>query len=130
MTDLSLYPRPVPLSQTDALELFNTIGQWPDVPGTFIVYEMIGLAEREGEWRYAGAARSLVGAFEQLIEFGVAFGAPFGSDRDKARENVASVLRSWMVAALPRLEDGWSTRYEILAKVPAAHRVIICYEAQ
>ena len=123
MIDPSAYPRPVPLSQPDALELARAVGQWADVPGTFLVYEMIGLAEREGEWRFAGAARSLAGVFDRLVEFNVAFGA----DPDAARRAVVDLIGSRALGVFPRLEDGWSAGPS-LDPAPA-HRVVFFGEA-
>jgi hypothetical protein len=105
MNDPAAYPRPVPLSQEDALALATTVGQWPDVPGTFLAYEMIGLEERIGEWRFAGAARSLAGAFQRIVEFHEAF----GSTPDEARAGLAELIGASVLDVLPRLEDGWST---------------------
>lgn len=124
MIEVSAYPRPVPLSASDALALATTVGEWPDVSGAFIVYEMLGIAEREGEWRFAGAANSLAGVFERLVEFGVAF----GSDSERARASIDDLLRSWAIAVFPRLEDGWSAG-GILSEVPR-HRVVYFGEAQ
>jgi hypothetical protein len=118
MIDPSAYPRPVPLSQADAHALARELGSWPDVAGTFLVFEMIPLESRIGEWRFVGAARSLLGAFERIAEFGMAFGA----EPQAARDGIADLIGSTVLEVYQRLEDGWD-RPPDLNKL-STHRVV------
>lgn len=105
MTDPSAYPRPIPLSREDALALLAP-GDWADVSGGFLAFMMIPVEQRVGEWRFAGAAWSLAGAFDRLAEFGAAMG--FELDPETGRPSFAEWLGSEAIEFLPRLEDGWS----------------------
>jgi hypothetical protein len=119
MIDASAYPRPVPLSQDDAVALARDPGAWPDVPGTFLVYVMIPVASRFGEWRFAGAARSLAVTFECLAWFAEAFGLEPGA----ARDSVLDLLGAEVLEVKSRLEDGWSGPLPYFKGV-RAHRVV------
>ena len=124
MIDPAAYPKPVPLSREDTLALLNS--GWADVPGTFLAYMMIPVEQRIGEWRFAGAARSLAAAYERLVEFWVALGGDV--EPETGRPSFADWLSWDAVEFLPRLEDGWSG-------VPyldglSAHRVVVFAEGQ
>jgi hypothetical protein len=120
MLDATAYPRPVPFSAEDARALAADLGNWPDVPGTFLVFEMIGLEARIGEWRFAGAARSLVGVFERLVAFHEAFGA----NPSEARASLVGLFEVSVLDVYPRLEDGWSGRGIPYLDELRSHRVV------
>lgn len=105
MTDPSAYPRPAPLSAADASALLTNPGQWADVRGAFLAYDMIPVGERDGEWRFAGAAKSLGGAFACLVRFEETM---WGVDAAAARAGLAETLGVPVLDVHPRLEDGWS----------------------
>ncbi|MDY3552897.1 hypothetical protein R5W24_001986 [Gemmata sp. JC717] len=109
------YPKPVPLSRADALALLAD--PTPDVPGTFLAFVMIAVEPRIGEWRFAGAARSLAGAFARWVEFYESFGATPA----EALDGIAGAIRQEGLEVWPRLTDGWSGGPDIGAVV---HRVV------
>lgn len=102
MIELAAYPKPVPFSRADALAFIAD--PTPDVAGTFLAFVMIPAEPRIGEWRFAGAVRSLAAAFSRFAEFHQAFGGPAAV----AREGVAETVRQDALVIWPQLEDGWS----------------------
>ncbi|VTR99935.1 unnamed protein product [Gemmata massiliana] len=72
MIDVTAYPKPVPLSRADALVFLTEPA--PDVSAMFLAFVMLPVEERIGEWRFAGAARSLNGAFVRIAEFAEVLG--------------------------------------------------------
>lgn len=102
MTDPTAYPKPIPFSQADALAF--VANPTPDVAGTFLSFVMLGVEPRIGEWRFAGAARSLAGAFARLAEFYQSFVTEPGEESVSVAEGIgSSVLEVW-----PQLAYGWS----------------------
>jgi hypothetical protein len=122
MIDASAYPHPVPLSQTSAVDLVTRLGQWPDVPGTFISYVMIAVEERIGEWRFAGASRSLAAAFGRLGEFAEALGVEIGLT---GRAAMAQTLASTALEYPASLEEGYSS-IPYIAGLTAPRVVLFC----
>ncbi|AWM38431.1 hypothetical protein GobsT_34280 [Gemmata obscuriglobus] len=102
MNDPAAYPKPVPLSRADALALLADPA--PDVPGTFLAFVMLAVEPRIGEWRFAGAARSLAGALVRWIEFYESFGATPA----EALNGIAGAIGQQGLEVWPRLADGWS----------------------
>lgn len=82
-------------------------------PGEFLCFAMIPIEERIGEWRYAGAARTLGGAFEALEAFHLALGAGDGGVN-------ASILASGVVEVTASTEGAWSS-----PPLPSPHEVAL-----
>lgn len=102
MTDPAAYPKPIPFSQADALAF--VANPTPDVPGAFLAFVMLAVEPRIGEWRFAGAARSLAAAFGCITEFYHSFVTEPGEEPVNIAEGIgAEVLEVW-----PQLADGWS----------------------
>jgi hypothetical protein len=124
MRDELLYPCPLPLSRAHAIELVARADELHTLRATFLTFVMIPIEERIGEWRFAGAAASLAGAFERLGTFGVDL--RWTSEEDDWQK----LLMSWLeVGALDieqPLEEAWS--YRNLPLRDLAHRVVLFAE--
>jgi hypothetical protein len=68
------YPGPLPLSRRAALDLLGRPGEFDAATGTFLTFVEIPVEERIGEWRFAGAGRSLAEAVGRAEQFAAVMG--------------------------------------------------------
>ena len=85
MIDESLYPAPIPFSRELAIELVAQLDKLDATQGAFLTFVMIPVKERIGEWRFAGASRSLGQAFRRIGEHARAMGTT-KDEADVARD--------------------------------------------
>jgi len=115
------FPGPLPLSRQSALDLLDRLDEFETSGGEFLTFVMIPLAEREGEYRFAGASRSLAEAVRRVEEF-----ADVMRLRNPSRPGVLRLL----------LEDntgkGSDSEYEYPRTAPmdlaAPHRLVLCVQ--
>lgn len=72
----SAYPGPLPLRAEAALDLLSRLDEFAGAVGAFLTFVIVPVAEREGEYRFAGASRSLAEAIRRVDEFGGRFFSP------------------------------------------------------
>lgn len=126
--------RSSPLSREEAISLANAVSSAPPPPPEeagdsadrgYLTFVMIPAEERIGEWRFAGAARSLPQAFSRIADFAVEIGmtrAPRESIlqewlEQEALEVWTDVSKAWSYDDLPHEEVG-------------DHRVLLFAEGQ
>jgi uncharacterized protein (TIGR02996 family) len=120
----SAFPGPLPLSRDVALEALGRPDDFNATGGKFLSFVMVPLEERVGEYRFAGASRSLAGAFRRVEEFADAmqFATLLFPDRE-----FNGLLRSLLGEM--DLGDEYSYPREAPVRVAGPHRLILCVQS-
>ena len=125
MIDKATYPFSIPLSREHALAIATDPSIRAAVPGSFLTFVMIPVEERIGEWRFAGASRSLGQALQRVGEFVRRMGAC-----EKESETMLSEwLQSEAMEVWTDLSQSWSYG-DLPIKEIGKHRVILFLEGQ
>lgn len=125
MIDDALYPAPIPLRREHALELAGRLEQLDSMTGAFLTFVMIPVEERIGEWRFAGASRSLGQALRRVDEYAREIGL--------AMEDAESALVEWLKASAIEVwtetDAAWSYKHLPLKEI-GKHRLVLFAEGQ
>lgn len=127
----SAYPGPLPLRPSAVLDLVARLADFDAPDGAFLSFLKVPVEPRIGEWRFAGATRSLAEAVRQLGRFGASLwgGAPDGP----------AILRG-LVGELPDeeddlleyedaiLEDSSGFPHQMPKGVLGPHHAVVCLE--
>jgi len=113
------YPAPLPLTRKAALEFLDRFEDFGSAKATFLTFVQIPLEERVGEWRFAGAERSLAETVRRIEEFADAMNL-----NDPARPG--GLLRR----LLEDIDDNSEYAYpkESPRNVGGPHRVVLCVQ--
>jgi hypothetical protein len=118
----SAFPGALPLSREAALDLLDRLDEFNATGGTFLTFVMLPLEERIGEYRFAGASRSLAEAVRRVEEFADAMhlhnpGRPGGLLRVLLEDNTGA---------------GYDSEYEYPREAPieldVPHRLVLCVQ--
>ena len=118
----SAFPGPLPLSRVAALELLDRLDDFDATGGTFLTFVMIPVEERIGEYRFAGASRSLAEAVRRIEEFGdaIALNQP---------ESPRGLLRMLLE---DNPDEGYDSEYAYPREAPIdlaePHRLVLCVQ--
>lgn len=115
------YPVPLPLSRPAALELLNRLDAFDTSGGEFLTFVQIPLEERIGEWRFAGASRSLAQAVRQVEVF-------IAELRRVAPGLPVDLLRELLDGTAGCEADEFVYPRESPCEVGCPHRVVLCVQ--
>jgi uncharacterized protein (TIGR02996 family) len=119
----SAFPAPLPLSRDVALEALGRLDDFDATGGKFLSFVMVPLEERVGAYRFAGASRSLAGAFRRVEEFADAmqFATMMFPDRE-----YNGVLRFLLEECDTDHEEVYPRKAPV--DVTGPHRLVLCVE--
>ena len=118
MLPVSAFPNPLPFSRAAALEMLDRLESLDDLNSDFLIFVMIPIEERTGEWRFAGHRERLSDAFRCVGEFGAAIGMSEDGGTDFLRQMLGSAVIEVRTEPSP-------------APISlGSHRVILCGEGQ
>jgi len=117
MLPASAYSSALPLSRKAAQELFARPEDLTALVAPFLTFVQIPLEERIGEWRFAGAAKTLAEAVRRIERFAVAF-------------QISDTARAKFIAGLLRSCSEGKEMYPKTSprEVSGPHRVVLCVQ--
>ncbi|WP_439621996.1 hypothetical protein [Gemmata sp.] len=121
MIPATAYPAPLPLGRNAALELLTRVDVFDATGGEFLTFVQIPVEERVGEWRFAGASRSLAQAVRRVEEFA-------GELRRVAPGLPADPLRELLDNTAGCESDGFVYPRELPVAVGCPHRIVVCVQ--
>lgn len=125
MIEDDAYPKAIPLSREDAVELVSHPAEYPSVAGAFLSFVMVPLEERIGEWRYAGSSDSLSEALHRIGAFAV----EMGLSKTSPAETLLGWLRTEALEVWDDATQAWSFEDLPLSEI-GPHRVVLLGEGQ
>jgi hypothetical protein len=121
MLPATAYPAPLPLGREATLKLLDRPDAFDATGGEFLTFMQIPLEERIGEWRFAGASRSLAHAVRRVGEFAAEL-------RRAAPGLPADPLRDLLENTAGCEADGFVYPHEAPVAVGGPHRVVVCVQ--
>jgi hypothetical protein len=117
----TVYPAPLPLGREAALGLLDRLEEFDATAGAFLTFVEIPVEERVGEWRFAGASRSLAGAVRQVEAF---TGAMHFETIMFPDQEYNGLLRHLLEEL--GVDDEYSYPRKAPVRVAGPHRLVLC----
>jgi hypothetical protein len=118
----SAFPGALPRSREAALDLLDRLDEFNATGGAFLTFVEIPLEERIGEYRFAGASRSLAGAVRRAEEFARVM---LLTDPNNPNRLLRSLLED---NADSGYDSGYSYPREAPVGVDVPHRLVLCIQ--
>jgi hypothetical protein len=117
----SAFPGPLPLKRAAALTLLDRLDEFVTTGGTFLTFVMIPVEERDGQYRFAGASRSLADAVRRVEDFADLMWLK--------KPDTPQLLRGLLEENTGAGHDsGWEYPQEVPLEVGTQHRLAFCVQ--